>query len=264
MPTARTTRSADRCSNTRAPRRSPRPSCWRRSRRCTRTFPPPSRPSSPGGSRRDARAPSAIGEHGTIGQHGQRVDSFKGDPVEFTDPQTVSEAAAVYKDRFKAEQFTPDAPTKARPDSAIVRRVEEASGKDDVAITFEIDGVLASGGGTTKSFTNTIRGEIIPSNAMLLAEARAACPAPQKYAWRVVETHSKATGKTTRQAVGERVLSYLHHQSLDATAGQHFHKLAGEDSAGEFYTHSTYTPDAPIPVPKPAPLPFTGDPFKPR
>jgi hypothetical protein len=60
---------------------------------------------------------------------------------------------------------------------------------------------------------------------------------PGKYAWRVERTHTAATGMTKVQVIGERVIAYLHHGSLDVGPHQHFTE---PESNPDFYAKSAF------------------------
>jgi hypothetical protein len=95
----------------------------------------------------------------------------------------------------------------------------------------------------------------IPSDASIISQGKAGVNNPGRYQWRVDRTHAKSTGLTTLTAIGERVIAYLHHGSLDAAAHDHFGK---PETAGDFYATSTFTP--PPPPPPPASTTGTGNP----
>ena len=88
---------------------------------------------------------------------------------------------------------------------------------------------------------------IVPDDATLLAKAKARTAVPDKYVWTVADTHGKS-GMTTRAATGTRVIAYLHHASLNASAHDHF--VRSENDA-RFYATSTFAPPPPAPPKKP-------------
>ena len=83
----------------------------------------------------------------------------------------------------------------------------------------------------------------IPDEKAVLSTARAASPNPERDAWRIERTH-KFTGITNVTAVGERVMAYVHHGSLDPKAHEHFLK---PESDPQFYATSTFAPPPPKP-----------------
>jgi hypothetical protein len=84
----------------------------------------------------------------------------------------------------------------------------------------------------------------------MIGKGKAAVGNPERYDWRVEKKHA-ATGVTTYTVIGERVMAYLHHGSLDPSAHDRFTKR--EDDP-KFYTTSTFGPPPPPPA-TPAPPP---------
>lgn len=78
----------------------------------------------------------------------------------------------------------------------------------------------------------------VPADAELIREGRAYISNPERYAWSVEEQHGRR-GQVTRLVVAKRVIAYLHHGSLDASAHQHFTRPISDR---RFYTTSRFTP----------------------
>ena len=116
--------------------------------------------------------------------------------------------------------------------------------------TIVVDGTVPDGDGGRRPETMTFPpGGTTPDDASLLASSRGLVNNPDRYSWRIQETHDATTGQTTHTAIGERVITYLHHESLNAGAHDHFTRPSTDT---DFYGRSTYAPPAPA-APAPAP-----------
>jgi len=159
-------------------------------------------------------------------QHGQKVIRVRPFSQTVNDPASFAEAKSLYAEDLKKNNFVPK--------SAVINR---------------------TAGGIQTIFTDasqatwTYKDPPIPGDATIIAGGKANNNNPGRYQWRVERKHS-ASGETTLTAVGERVMAYLHHGSLDASAHEHF----GQPEANkDFYTASTFTPPPP-----PSPLGGSG------
>jgi hypothetical protein len=175
--------------------------------------------------RRDPRR----GEHlSTIGQHGQRVDRHRFSGLRFEEPRTVAEAVRLYGRDFRQNHFAP---------SAVRATRERTAG--GFRITVEVDGTVTEPGQVSRRDTRTYpsSGAVSDDMAMIRAE-RELLPNPSRYAWRVEERHT-GDGYTTRAVVAERVMAYLHHESLDPSAHEHFTRPLTDPN---FFVTSTFAP----------------------
>jgi hypothetical protein len=166
-------------------------------------------------------------DHGSgLDQHGQRLIRRNGFVFTFMEIKDVGEAMALFGKDFRKERFTPTSVTTKRtpkPGGFEVNTVVKGHTPDDPDATREFDGT-----------------DVFPGDAEMLKDAKAKVPNPDSFAWKV-EEHHKA-GQTTRTAVAERVLTYLHHESLDAGPHTPFTRpLTDKD----FFATSTFAPPAP-------------------
>jgi hypothetical protein len=174
----------------------------------------------------------------TFQQRGQRVDRRR-ESITFPDPQTVAEARATSGEAMRNDHFTPTSvqshTTVPGTDGFRVRTVLEGRynvpGEDPRDGTYELTAPWDDSGSET----------VVPDDAHLTATARSRVPNPDKFTWSVRQTHA-GNGMTTREAVGERVIAYLHHEGLNASAHDWFTK---PETDATFYATSTYTPPPP-------------------
>jgi hypothetical protein len=64
---------------------------------------------------------------------------------------------------------------------------------------------------------------------------------PARFQWRIDRKHTPG-GVTTLTVVAERVIAYLHHGTLDASAHEHFTE---PEKNPDFYATSTFSPPQP-------------------
>jgi hypothetical protein len=179
----------------------------------------------------DPRQAALADQQGTFRQSGQRMYRKRPNRFRFPEPRTVAEATAVFGADFQAQSFTPTA-----------IRTSRTPATDGFTTRFEIDGNVRERGQPNRRETLTFTSsDVIPDDATMLAGGRAQLPNPDRYAWRIEETHS-ADGRTTRAAVAERVVAYLHHQSLDPAAHQHFTRPLSDPN---YFAPSTFAPPPP-------------------
>jgi hypothetical protein len=177
----------------------------------------------------DGRREPARGRLSTVGQHGQRVDRFR-EVFVFPEPRSVAEANASQGAWLRRDGVTL---TSVGP-----TRSTSVTGGETLEIP--LTGTQRTPDGRVPwsgSVTAGSAAEPIPTQAVLDAQARRNCPNPDRYQWRFDETH--AGGQTTRRMIGERVLAYLHHGSLDAGDHEHFNPATSDRN---FYASSTFAP----------------------
>jgi hypothetical protein len=181
---------------------------------------------------RDPRAADVAQAHGTFGQRGQRLDRRVTYTYEFEDPHTLPEARAAYAAEFRARSFTP---------GRMSRTSTEVADGTQIVVEIEERPTRSTNQGTqTLTFTATV-----PDDATLISRGQAHLPNPERYSWRVLERHA-ANGKTTKDVIAERVITYLHHATLDPSPHEHFTRPEGDP---RFFATSTFAPSAPPPAP---------------
>jgi hypothetical protein len=174
----------------------------------------------------------------TFQQRGQRIDRRR-ESITFPDPQTVAEARATSGEALRNDHFTPTSvqshSTVPGTDGFRVRTVLEGRynvpGEDARDGTYELSAPWDDAGQQI----------VVPDDAHLTATARSRVPNPDKFTWSVRQTHS-TNGMTTREAVGERVIAYLHHEGLNASAHDWFTR---PETDTQFFATSTFTPPPP-------------------
>jgi hypothetical protein len=178
---------------------------------------------------RDTRPDPARGRLSTVGQQGQRVDRFR-EIFTFPEPRTVTEANRTQGAWLRREGVTL---TRVGPP-----RATAVTGGETLEIPLAgqqrtPDGPVDWTGSTSVGSPE----EPIPTRTVLDAQARLHCPNPDRYQWRFEETHR--AGQTTRRMIGERVLAYLHHGSLNAGPHDRFNPSTTNP---DFYATSTFAP----------------------
>jgi hypothetical protein len=169
-------------------------------------------------------APDRRGAEASVsGQQGQRVQIQKFS-FPFADPQDAAEANRAFAPAFASGHFTA---------KNIVSVVEKGSQR-----IFTIEGTTAPPGEKAHDDTITMPADSPLTDDDLLAKAKAKVTNPERYAWRVEVTHSK-TGTSTKSAIGERAIAYLHHGSLDPAPHQPFDR---PESDPNFFATSTFAP----------------------
>ena len=159
-------------------------------------------------------------------QQGQRVVRIEGYSETFNEPASLAEGKALYAGSFKEEHFVADGMTS-----------NQTVTPGTVGLELTFTGTASPPGDTAFATTMTFT-ESVSDDAAIIARGKALCNNPDRYAWRVARKHSKV-GVTTLTSVGERVLAYLHHGSLDAQA----HVRFGEsETNADFYATSTFLP----------------------
>ena len=111
----------------------------------------------------------------------------------------------------------------------MVRGEVRRRGRDPQEMTFTFDSAPESA---------------IPTDASMLRQARERVANPEKFSWRL-ETNHRPDGTTRRTVIAERVVSYLHHGSLDVSPHEHFIR---PESDPTFFAHSTFERAPPQPA----------------
>jgi hypothetical protein len=124
------------------------------------------------------------------------------------------------------------------------------SAVDGSDLTIIVEGVYSLPGEKARKDIFAASAEI-PDESEVLSAGRKASPNPERYDWRAELTHA-FNGKSKVTAVGERVMAYDHHGSLDPSAHEHFLR---PESDKQYYATSTFG----TPPPKP-PAASTGAP----
>jgi hypothetical protein len=161
-------------------------------------------------------------------QHGQRVQTIRPNTEDREEPLTLDEAKKLYGKEWKDQGFEPASMTPKR-----------TVGADETELEVTFDGTLHPKGGDAKGW-RIVKTYTIPSDKAMIDGGKAQTNNPDRYAWRVERTHKD--GKTTLNAVGERVKAYLHHGSLDASEHKHFGQ---PESNPDFY--AKFQPPPPTP-----------------
>lgn len=191
----------------------------------------------------DRRSEAIANQQGTLRQQGQRVYRRRPQRITFTEPRSLPEANRVLGRDFRQNHFTATA----------LRPIQRQPVQGGTELTLEIEGRVATPGQAPAADVRTFTFGPVPDDAVLIEQGRARIPNPDRYNWRVEESHN-SSGQTTRAAVAERVVAYLHHGSLDPSAHRHFTQ---PESNPNFFATSTFAP--PTPPARPAPArPTTG------
>lgn len=178
-------------------------------------------------------------EASVSGQKGQRVQVQKFS-FPFPDPKNATEANRVFAEKFRADHFVA---------KDLVSVEEQGSQR-----IFKILGRTSAPGEKPHDETVTVPADPPPPDADLITKGKAKVTNPERYKWRVETTHS-SDGKSTKSAIGERAIAYLHHGSLDVSPHQPFDR---PESDPNFFATSTFAPPAataPAPTGTPAPTP---------
>ncbi|WP_267221386.1 DUF4157 domain-containing protein [Dyella silvae] len=163
-------------------------------------------------------------------QQGQKIDrlEFPSAPVE--EPASLQEVLAIHGKELKDDHFQAKSIQSTRK-----------TGPSGTELTITISGV--SHPPDKDPFDDTRPLSLtIPDDKSIIDGGKAKTNNPDRYAWHVERRHA-SSGFTTLVAVGERVVAYLHHGSLDAAPHDHFSK---PESDANFYT--TVTPPPPPPA----------------
>lgn len=175
-------------------------------------------------------------EASIIGQQGQRVQ-IQRFSFPFVDPHDAAEANRAFAAAFKSEHFT-------------AKKLVSVEEKGSQRI-FKLEGRLAPPGEKARDDTVTMPADSPPTDVVLIAKAKAKVTNPERYKWRVEVTHG-SDGTSTKSAIGERAIAYLHHGSLDPAPHQPFDR---PESDPNFFATSTFAPPPPAP---PASTPAPG------
>ena len=128
----------------------------------------------------DPRTAAVADQQGTFRQSGQRMYRKRPNRFRFPEPRTVAEANAVFGADFQAQNFTPTA-----------IRTSRVTATGGFTTRFEIDGNVRERGQPNRRDTLTFTSsDVVPDDATMLAGGRAQLPNPDRYAWRIEETHA--------------------------------------------------------------------------
>jgi hypothetical protein len=184
---------------------------------------------------KDSRPDAVANKEGVHGQHGQRA--YKRTLINYSlnEPATAAEASKIFGKQMADMHF------KATGDPSITK--PKATG--GFTMTIRIPGQISvpKQPARDETFTSTIA-TIIPDDATLIANGRKDLPNPGSYNISLTSSHA-TTGVTTRTVVAERVVAYLHHGELDASAHQHFDR---PESDPRFFATSKFSPTPPPPA----------------
>jgi outer membrane protein OmpA-like peptidoglycan-associated protein len=164
-------------------------------------------------------------------QQGQRIDRITSSTT-FDDPASLSEGVALFRTTFdKADNFD-------QPEN-LAKQVT-GSGADRKAV-FTISGKSHPRHGGEQNYSWTSDPIAVPDETEVLATAKAHVNNPARFQWRIDRKHTPG-GVTTLTVVAERVIAYLHHGTLDASAHEHFTE---PEKNPDFYATSTFSPPQP-------------------
>ena len=155
---------------------------------------------------------------------GQRVDRHTFPMYRIPQPTNLAQARSAFAQVFRTKGFR-------ATEMVSSRQVNKDGGTQ---FDYVFNGRV---GAEPRTFTVTAPQEPIPSDRTILANARGDFPNPDDYTWRVARTQHGFMLNIT--VIAERVRSYLHHGSLNATPNEPFNP--GEDNS-EFYKSSTFKP----------------------
>jgi hypothetical protein len=186
---------------------------------------------------RDRRSGATQRRQGTFRQTGQRLDHREPFVFTHTEPANLAEATRAYASTFRRNRLTPTefnieriaAGDEGFTTHAVVRGEVRRRGRDPQEMTFTFDSAPESA---------------IPTDASMLRQARERVANPEKFSWRL-DTNHRADGTTRRTVIAERVVSYLHHGTLDVSPHEHFIR---PESDRTFFAHSTFEPAPPQPA----------------
>ncbi len=145
---------------------------------------------------------------------------------EYTDPRTLTEANIALGSQFREQFFVGQ---KVLPSTV-----------DGPDLTIMVSGIFAVPGEKARKDIFATSAEI-PDESKVLSAGKKASPNPERYAWRAEQTHAP-TGQSKITALGERVMAYDHHGSLDPSAHEHFLR---PESDKQYHADSTYAPAPP-------------------
>lgn len=165
-------------------------------------------------------------------QQGQKVVRVKPFSQPFIEPASLAEAKAQFANDFKTNKFEPRS-----------MAINRTPGADGTELEMIFTGISHPSGADAFQSTLTFT-ETVPDDATIIANGKANTNNPDRYEWRV--ERKARSGKTTLTAVGERVLAYLHHGSLDANPHDRFSQPEGNP---DFYATSSFTPPTPAATP---------------
>jgi hypothetical protein len=179
----------------------------------------------------DRRARATQQRQGTYQQTGQRLDRRELFIFTHTEPQSLAEARRAFASTIRRNRLTPT-------DFTIERQPVDNDGFTTHAV---LTGEVRRRGRDPQEMTLTFDsapGSAIPTDESMMRQARERVANPEKFAWRM-DTQHRSDGTTRRTVIAERVISYLHHGSLDVSAHEHFTR---PESDPTFFARSTFQP----------------------
>jgi len=185
----------------------------------------------------DRRSRATQQRQGTYQQTGQRLDRRELFIFTHTEPQTLAEASRAFASTIRRNRITPT-------DFTVERVPVDDEGFTTHAV---LTGEVRRRGQPPQEVTFTFDsapGSAIPTDASMMRQARDRVANPEKFAWRM-DTEHRRDGTVRRKVIAERVISYLHHGSLDVSAHEHFTR---PDTDTTFFAHSTFQPAPPQPA----------------
>ncbi len=174
----------------------------------------------------DSRTAAVANRVGVFQQQAQRAYAHRTFNCSFTEPANLAEANQVFPADFAANHF------RART-LLPIRRAAVTGG---TGLTIEVEGRASLPDQPARNTSQIFSSGSVPPDATLIASGRTQLPNPARYAWRVSRRHA-STGITTLTSITERVVAYLHHGSLDASARDHFQR---PESDSRFFATSTF------------------------
>lgn len=184
----------------------------------------------------DPRSAAVAAQQRTFQQHGQRVYTVKPFTSPYAEPRSLAEANQTFHNEIREQHFTP--------------KKLQAPATSGATVTYKLEGHFAPPG--EDAYDNFLDVTVeVPDDASILSGGKDLVSNPDRYAWRVERTHA-SNGTTTAKAVGERVIAYLHHGSLDPAAHEHFTR---PESDPNFFATSTFAPPPPAQPTAPAATP---------
>ena len=184
---------------------------------------------------RDSRPAAVANRVGVFQQQGQRAYTLRPFNFRFVEPVNLAEANQAFAADFAANHFR----------ASTLLPIRRAAVTGGTGLTIEVEGRASVPNQPARNTSRIFSSGPVPPDASLIASGRTQLPNPARYDWRVSRSHA-STGITTLTAIAERVVAYLHHGSLDASARDHFQR---PESDSRFFATSTFAPPPPPPPP---------------
>ncbi len=184
----------------------------------------------------DKRPAAQQQTQGTYTQQGQRLDRKRLDFDLVPELKTLKQALTIFKEdeSIKEDGWAP---------SKLLSAGRDATG---TTVAVEIERQRRVKGQKAPEKDTWSWSKQVKTADELIASSKTRIGNPERYSWRLDETN--VAGMTRLTAVGERVMTYLHHRPLRKKGGGPFDR---PESDPRFFARSTFS--AP-PPPQPAPL----------